>query len=218
MSKVLGADIDKNLGSSFSHPCTQQPIHVSLDICHMLKLLRNNWSSKGIFYDADGNKIKWDYIVALEEIQRTKKLTLATKITKQHIQFHNNKMKVKLAAQVFSNSVADALEYCKSRYPQFEGCKATVKFVRTINNLFDALNSKSFRGKGYQYPLQKSNEKKYFDFFESTEKYIKELYIMVPTQKKNVVTLKKTPILKSGLVLYFCIFSIPSMCSDQILF
>lgn len=59
MSKALGADIDsKNLGSSFIHPCTQRPIHVMLDICHMLKLIRNNWSKGRIFYDAKGNEIK----------------------------------------------------------------------------------------------------------------------------------------------------------------
>ena len=37
-------------------------------------------------------------------------------------------MKVKLAAQVFSQSVADALEYCNKELhlPQFRGCEETV--------------------------------------------------------------------------------------------
>lgn len=165
----------------------------------MLKLLRNNWSAKGIFYDATGNEIKWDYIVHLEELQRTKGLSLAPKITKQHIWFQNNKMKVRLAAQIFSNSVADALEYCKDRYPQFKGCDATIQFVRTINNLFDVLNSKSFGCKGYRAPLNRFNEKRICDFFASTAKYIEDLYILVPKQEKNVIVQRKTEIVKSGL-------------------
>lgn len=78
-------------------------------------------------------------------------------------------MKVKLAAQVLSNSVADALEYCESRFPQFKGCKATIKFIRMFNDLFDALNSRSFKGRDYKYPLQKCNEKKVFDLFDTAE-------------------------------------------------
>ena len=52
-------------------------------------------------------------------------------------------MKVRLAAQLFSSSVADALEYWEQqlKYPQFSGCAATVQFLRTIDAAFDALNS-----------------------------------------------------------------------------
>lgn len=81
-------------------------------------------------------------------------------------------MKVELAAQVLSNSVADALEYCGARYPQFEGCKATINF----------------------------------DLLATAENYIKQLYIMVPTTKNKVVTLKRKNIIQSGLAFYLCSF------------
>lgn len=68
-----------------------------------------------------------------------------------------------------------------------------------FNNLFDALNSKSFKGKGYQYPLQRSNEKKFFELFEIAENYIKKLYIVVPTKKKDVMVDVKKNIVQSGL-------------------
>lgn len=44
-------------------------------------------------------------------------------------------MKVNLAAQLFSSSVADALEYSEKelKYPQFTGSAATVQFLRTID-------------------------------------------------------------------------------------
>ena len=41
------------------------------------------------------------------------------------------KMKVNLAAQALSPSVADALEFCCNvlKLQQFQGCKAAVKFI-----------------------------------------------------------------------------------------
>ena len=43
-------------------------------------------------------------------------------------------MKVNLAVQSLSASVADALEYCegKLKLPQFQGCGPTVKFIRVL--------------------------------------------------------------------------------------
>ncbi|KAJ4922468.1 hypothetical protein JOQ06_019563 [Pogonophryne albipinna] len=54
-------------------------------------------------------------------------------------------MKVKLATQVFSSSVADALEFCNTQLhlPQFRGCEETVEFLRTIDAAFDVLNSRN---------------------------------------------------------------------------
>lgn len=53
------------------------------------------------------------------------------------------KMKVKLAAQTFSKSVADALEVCSVdlQLREFYECAPTIQFIRLINDLFDILNS-----------------------------------------------------------------------------
>jgi len=58
-------------------------------------------------------------------------------------------MKVRLATQVFSNSVADALEYCYKDLKNnlFEDVEATIEFCRRINNIFDLLNSRNFLSK-----------------------------------------------------------------------
>ena len=52
-------------------------------------------------------------------------------------------MKVNLAAQTFSVSVADAIDYCRDtlKLEQFQGSEATVKFIQTFDHLFDILNS-----------------------------------------------------------------------------
>lgn len=50
-------------------------------------------------------------------------------------------MRVKLATQAFSRSVAKGLKYYSSRgVPGLENVKAAVDFTLKINDLFDALN------------------------------------------------------------------------------
>jgi hypothetical protein len=60
-------------------------------------------------------------------------------------------MKVNLAAQTFSASVADAIEFCTTNLnlKQFDGSDATVRFIRIIDRLFDLLNSRNPFAKGY---------------------------------------------------------------------
>ncbi len=71
--------------------------------------VRNALGNWKILLDSANNEIAWQHIVNLYEYQKTKGLTLANKLTKQHVRFVKNKMKVKLAVQVLSQSVANAL-------------------------------------------------------------------------------------------------------------
>lgn len=71
-------------------------------------------------------------------------LTLANKLTLRHINYSENKMKCKLAAQMLSNSVADALIYLqKSKYPGFEDCLGTAEFCKMFDTAFDICNVRS---------------------------------------------------------------------------
>lgn len=126
-------------------------------------------------------------------------LHLGNKITYQHVNYHNNKMKVKLAAQVLSNSVADSLDYWRTRFIQFDGCEATITFIKIFKNLFDALNSKSFLGKGYKHPLNKSNFETFSKLFTEAETYINGLQIMVEKKKDDKIILVKKNVLTSGI-------------------
>jgi len=83
-----------------------------LDVCHMLKLMRNTLAEKSTLIDIHGNKIEWQYLKNLQELQCSEGLKVANKLTSRHIQWHRQKMKVKLAVQTLSSSVADALEFC----------------------------------------------------------------------------------------------------------
>lgn len=83
-------------------------------ICHVVKLVRNIFGTKGKFFDKDGQEAKWDHIVRLERKQsKEEKLHSANKLTKAHIQFDKNKMKVSLAVQTLSSSVTSSLEHAE---------------------------------------------------------------------------------------------------------
>lgn len=75
-------------------------------------------------YDAQGRVIKWEHIRLLQKIQSEEGLNFANKLGIRHVEFQNQKMKVRLAAQVLSSSVADAIDFLKnSNVPGFEVAK-----------------------------------------------------------------------------------------------
>lgn len=53
-------------------------------------------------------------------------------------------MKVSLAAQTLSSSVANSIEFCDRDLglPEFRDSEAIVRFIRCIDRLFDFLNSR----------------------------------------------------------------------------
>lgn len=111
----------------------------------MIKLIRNSLGSKKILYDTEGKTICWSYFEKLVTLQEDEGLHAATKIRKRHLQWQKEKMKVKLATQTFSKSVADALTFCREdlKLPEFFGSAATSRFCIEINNIFDLLNSRN---------------------------------------------------------------------------
>lgn len=50
------------------------------------------------------------------KLQEDAGLHNATKIRRQHLDYAKEKMKVKLAVETLSNSVADAIEYCDKKF------------------------------------------------------------------------------------------------------
>jgi len=84
---------------------------------------------------------------------------LANKSRKQHIFFYKQKMKMKLATQLFSQSVTDALKFCKNSLHLKECYEAdpTIKFIEMFNNGFHILNSRSIHSVGYKKALYAYN-------------------------------------------------------------
>ena len=116
MLKELGCNFDDPLRMKtwFQHPADEDlRIYVLLDVCYMLKLLRNCLAAKGQFYNEKHEIVNWRYIEKLVQIQEEEGLHLANKLKKSHLRWYRQPMKVNLSAQTFSASVAAALQYLK---------------------------------------------------------------------------------------------------------
>lgn len=100
MCRLLGCKFDVNMDpmvTSFCSPGSITNTHVFLDACHMLKLVRNTLGAYKILTSPDG-QVQWRHIVNLQNLQEDSGLHAANKLTRRHIEFHQQKMKVSLAA------------------------------------------------------------------------------------------------------------------------
>ena len=70
--------------------------------------------------------------------------------------------------------MADAIEFLDSamKLDQFQGSTGTVKFIRTIDRLFDMLNSRNPMAKGFKQPLRKESREIWKEVFTTTANYL----------------------------------------------
>lgn len=157
MATQLGCNLShSNLITHFS--VENQEVGILYDPCHNIKLIRNALGEKKKFFDKDLKEISWAYLEKLNNLQSIEGLHAANKLSVAHVQYETQKMKVKLATQLLSNSVADALLTCKNKNIEgFADCEPTVKFIRTFNDLFDILNSRNLASYGCKQPLRSKN-------------------------------------------------------------
>ena len=179
MMTALGVNLEPlSIRSWFPHPADPSVrIYVVLDACHMLKLMRNCLASYGILVDETGSKINWNYVEQLHKLQQAEGLRLGNKLRSSHMMWSKQKMKVNIAAQTLSASVADAIEFCRVHLKlyQFTGSEATVRFLRLIDRLFDLLNSRNPLAKGYKAPMRPCNEHFWRPFTDKVKSYLVSL-------------------------------------------
>ena len=159
--KRLGCEFTDSIDTTivkFKHPTRDYYLYSTLDACHMLKLARNCLGDCKHIQSNTGI-ISWDFILALHKLQESEGFNLATKLNSTHMHWRKQKMKVKLAAQTLSSSVADALEFCEkdANLPEFRNCSATVEFIRFVDRMFDFLNSRHLLMVGFKQPIKKEN-------------------------------------------------------------
>lgn len=144
----LGANLDPyNLKPYFNIEGIPYNIYVSLDNPHMLKLVRNNFAKQGEFQDGENRSIKFKYLEHLVDLQEEEGLAICPKITRKHIEFKSQIMRVNLAVQMFSVSVANGLKYLSTmlKRNEFLDSGATQEFLLLFNDLFDAFNRYLYR-------------------------------------------------------------------------
>lgn len=155
---------------------SQDKLFCFYDPAHMLKLIRNAWNNRNIIKNSKGEEINWKYVKKLYELEQKEGLRLGTKLTKRHINFHNEIMNVRLAAQTLRNSVADALTYLSQNNDEFTKAGPTSEFIKYINNAFDILNSRNkFSTKPYGKAISVETIPFYTDFINKFIIYIKGL-------------------------------------------
>lgn len=178
MAKRLGCSLQhNNLKTSFKHPSTNEDVVFFLDPSHMVKLVRNTLGEKGSLVDDTNEIVSWNYLKELHNLQASESFHLANKLRSQHIAFHKQKMKVRLATQLFSESVATALAFCRNELhmEQFVGAGATIRFILIVNNLFDVLNSRNLLQPNYRKPLSAKKYATIEMFLNTADKYISAL-------------------------------------------
>lgn len=193
MFTELGASLKQdNFQPWFKHPSdNDKTVHIILDICHMLKLLRNTFASQTLI-DRNGGEIKWHYIKKLHELQEREGLRAGNRLRKSHIEFHRQKMKVSLAAQTISSSVAKAMEFCQTqKFEEFDGYQPTIDFLNRFDWLFDILHSRNPFAKNFKAALRMSNRAQWLPFLKDTRDYL--LKMTNREGNKMINTNRKTP-------------------------
>lgn len=197
MSVDLGATLKDDIDPTIKHPLDGSDIQIILDPSHAEKLVRSSLESRRVFFDEDRKKIEWRYFVELVKYSQDTKTSfgMVHKLTKRHIDFHNRKMCVRTAVELFSSSVANAMEYLmNSGVPQFANAEATIKFCRIFDRLFDIMNtSRIKRGNKFKSAINKENKDEIFEFLRMAKHYI--LSLKVAGKKRN----KFIFLVKSGL-------------------
>lgn len=182
MCELLGAQLSvyKKKFQFFIHnPVNQERIYIILDPCHMLKLIRNTFSKRSVFYvGSKQRKIEWRYIEALYQYSLENDFK-THKLTKKHMQWTRNPMNVRLASQTFSYSVADSIQYLMEQgIPEFQGAEATIDFIRRMDKLFNVFNSKYSKEQNvFKRVLCAENKRIVFEFLQDMIQYFKSLQV-----------------------------------------
>lgn len=92
MATNLGCSFDTDqLVTHFPHPVSGDKVHIFLDPCHMIKLIRNTIGVRNIM--SGEGQVKWIFITNLFSLQDAEGLRLANQLTKGHINWQDQKMK-----------------------------------------------------------------------------------------------------------------------------
>lgn len=188
--EMLGANFN-NLNPSFKNPFNGDDIYVTLDPCHMEKLVRNTLADREFMYNYENNKIEWKYLVRLERCSQENYFGLSHKINKRHIQHKDRIMHVRTAVETFSTSTADSIEYLKNAgAPEFLESTATIEFIRNFNDLFDIMNTFGIRdppANQFKSAINPQNQQQVFIRLNDIKQYILTLKVRKSDENRSIV-------------------------------
>lgn len=143
----------KGLGTSHTKPYFEyhfgekdHSIFCYFDPPHLLKSLRNNFIKYNI--EINGSLIQFAHVRKFFEMDSKLSVRMCPKLTQKHIELTNfSKMRVRLAAQIFSHSVAAGLMTYAKLGALEPSATNTANFIDRADRLFDAFNSRTLHCK-----------------------------------------------------------------------
>ncbi|XP_071499561.1 uncharacterized protein [Diadema antillarum] len=124
---------------------TDRKIYFFCDVPHLLKTSRNNLENSGFNRQSRnlqiGEKhIRWTHLIQLYEWDSSSDLRLLPRLTPEHLYLNPSlRMRVKLATQVLSQSVANAFKLMSQKTGD-TSTDGTRQYVEMFNKFFDCLN------------------------------------------------------------------------------
>ncbi|PAA89251.1 hypothetical protein BOX15_Mlig012677g1 [Macrostomum lignano] len=174
----------------FRHPVSLKPVYVIVDIPHCLKNLRNALMKNDVAFD--GHKLaKWQHVVDFFEADRSRSLRLASQLTDAHIALPlGQKMRVSIAAQVLSHSVASGMQTLVHHQEIEPSALQTAEFLQRVNDLFDMLNSAIVHDKGFKRPIFRESLAAQTNELRKAEAFLQSLRFLPKSGKPEKSTMK----------------------------
>jgi hypothetical protein len=123
---------------------SNRPIFVIYDPPHLLKNIRNNLKKHGFVYN--GKLILWKHIEQFHNFDKTLSIRMAPRLTDKHLNLPPfTSMRVPLAAQVLSHSVAAGINTLSILGKLDSDATNTAEFIEKIDQLFNACNSSKIK-------------------------------------------------------------------------
>ncbi|CAI6374112.1 unnamed protein product [Macrosiphum euphorbiae] len=158
------------------------------DTPHLLKGIRNNLLTKNVIFNVDGEKLaQWSDILKLYELDSNiEDVKMLPRLTRQHvIPTEIPKMKVRNAAQVFSQRVSSIMAFLATQNILGDTAGDTAKFCLFFDKLFDSVNGnfdKVVDGKIYRTGVKKNSP--YHKLWEESLKVLSTMKFVNPSTNK----------------------------------
>ena len=149
-----------------------------------MKSVRNNLLKNDILFE-DG-QASWVDIINLLKLDSRYRSRAAPRLSTRHV-FPSNfdKMKVKLAAQVFSHSVSSALRFYAKKHAIPSKAKGTAQICTFFDKLFDSVTGSSFLPpKSHRRGLTEKSQS--YDFLRNSVDFLTKLKFVNRSTRKPV--------------------------------
>ena len=151
----------------------EKKVFVIYDPPHLLKNIRNNLKKHG--FKCGENVIDWKYIEHFYDFDKKLGIRMAPKLKDIHINLPPfSSMRVNLAAQVISHSVAAGISFLTACGQMSKDAIHTAEFLELFDKLFNVFNSSSLKS-SQQYSHGLSAGSNHWQFLDHALQYLSDL-------------------------------------------